>query len=55
MNNDFDKSFKQFIRTSNATTKALVLLIKDLAPILGYDKAQKLIDIISEAQEGGVE
>ena len=55
MNNDFDKSFKQFIRTSNATTKALVLLIKDLAPSLGYDEAQRLVDIISEAQKGGAE
>lgn len=53
MKNDFDKAFGQFIRTSNATTTALVYLINDLVPVIGLDEAERLIKIIEKAQGGG--
>ena len=44
---------KQFIRTSNATVHIVVALIEDLAPLIGYDEATRLMKIYEEAQKGG--
>lgn len=46
------KAFKQFVRTSNAVLKVLIYLIQDLVPIIGHDEANRLVGIISKAQEG---
>ena len=43
---------KQFVKTSNAVLKVLIYLINDLIPIIGTNEAQRLINIIGEAQEG---
>lgn len=45
-------AFKQFVRTSNAVLKVLIYLIQDLAPVIGYDEANRLVGIIGKAQEG---
>jgi len=44
-------ALKQFVRTSNAVLKVLIYLIEDLKPIIGMQEAQRLIDIIGEAQK----
>lgn len=49
---DFTKALKQHVKTSSATTKAFSLLVQDLAPVIGYEEAQRLLDIIIESQEG---
>ena len=52
MSKDINIEFKKFIRTASATTKVLIYLIKDLAPVIGLGEAQRLVDIIDKAQEG---
>ena len=37
------------IRISAATTDVLILLIQDLAPVIGLDEAQRLVDILNNA------
>ena len=44
-------ALKQFVRTSSAVLKVLIYLIEDLKPIIGMQEAQRLIDIIGEAQK----
>lgn len=46
---------KLFVRSTGAAIEVLVMLIKDLVPIIGTEEALRLIDIIGEAQNGGVE
>ena len=46
------EAWKQFIRTANATTNALLHLINDLVPTIGLNEAQRLVDIIGKAQKG---
>lgn len=46
------KAIEQFINTSNATTQILLSLIEDLAPIIGYDEANRLVRIYTDAQKG---
>ena len=45
-------ALNQFVRTSNAVLKVLIYLIEDLKPIIGVQEAQRLINIIGEAQKG---
>ena len=45
-----EKAVSQFIRTSNATVKVVVNLINDLAPIIGYNEAERLLGFYKEAQ-----
>lgn len=52
MTHDQIEAFKQFVRTSNEVLKVLIYLINDLIPIIGTNEAQRLINIIREAQEG---
>ena len=40
----------QFVDGAHATTYALLCLIQDLAPIIGYAEAHRLVDIIGNAQ-----
>lgn len=44
------KALQQFVETSNATARILTSLIEDLAPIIGYDEANRLINIYIDAQ-----
>ena len=40
----------QFVRTSKATVNIVCSLIYDLAPIIGYDEAKRLLKVYSDAQ-----
>ena len=46
------KEWIKFIETSSAVVKVLIYLIQDLAPVIGLAEAQRLVDIIGEAQKG---
>ena len=46
---------KLFVRSTGAAVQVLIMLIQDLAPIIGTDEALRLINIIGEAQNGEVE
>lgn len=46
-----EKELRQWINTRRATTNALLELINDLAPIIGYDEARRLVNIIGYAQK----
>lgn len=48
-------ALKTFVTTSSKTTIALLYLLEDLAPVIGYDEAQRLIDLIGEAHKGETE
>ena len=51
--NDLEyKDIVECVNTRRATTQALLELINDLAPIIGYNEAQRLVNIIGEAQKG---
>ena len=52
MTDKHKKAWKQFIETSSAVVKVLIYLIQDLAPVIGYDGANRLVGIIGKAQEG---
>ena len=45
------KAWVQFVKTSSAVVKVLVYLIQDLASVIGYDEANRLVGIIGKAQE----
>ena len=45
----------KFFKTSSAVVKVLLYLIQDLAPVIGYDEANRLVGIIGKAQEGDTE
>lgn len=53
------KEWKQFFDTEQAVLTALLSLIQDLAPVIGFNEAQRLVNIIVEAQihntDNGVE
>jgi hypothetical protein len=44
------KALQQFVETSSATVTILTSLIEDLAPIIGYDEANRLMKIYIDAQ-----
>lgn len=46
---------KLFVKSTGAAIEVLVMLIQDLAPIIGIDEALRLINIIGEAQMKGEE
>lgn len=46
-----EKELRQWINTRRATTNALLELLNDLAPIIGYDEARRLVNIIGDAQK----
>lgn len=46
------KEWIKFVKTSSAVAKVLIYLIQDLAPVIGYDEANRLVGIIGKAQEG---
>ena len=46
------KAWIKFVETSSAVVKVLIYLIQDLAPVIGYDEANRLVGIIGKAQEG---
>lgn len=48
--NTHNDALTQWINTRKATTEVVLCLIEDLAPIIGYNEATRLINIISEAQ-----
>lgn len=51
--NDMEyKDIVEWVNTRRATTQALLELINDLAPIIGYNEAQRLVNIIGAAQKG---
>lgn len=51
--NDLEyKDIVEWVNTRRATTQALLELINDLAPIIGYNEAQRLVNIIGAAQKG---
>lgn len=52
MTSEVADALKQFIRTSNAVLKVLLYLIEDLQPVIGMKEAQRLVNIIGEAQKG---
>ena len=52
MKDKTEKAWIKFIATSNAVVKVLICLIQDLAPVIGYDEANRLVGIIGKAQEG---
>ena len=52
MTNETADALKQFVRTSNAVLKVLLYLIEDLKPIIGTKEAQRLVNIIGDAQKG---
>ena len=52
---EFKERFIFFINTTNATIKAFAELVADLAPIIGEDEANRLLNIIREAQKGKIQ
>lgn len=44
------KAWKQFFDTEQALLTAFLGLIQDLVPVIGLNEAQRLFDIIKEAQ-----
>ena len=55
MTDEQESALKQFVKTTNATTNVLLCLLQDLAPIIGLNEAQRLVNIIDEAQKGDTE
>ena len=52
---EFKEQFIFFINTTNATIKAFVELVADLVPIIGEDEANRLLNIIRDAQKGKIQ
>lgn len=50
MTDEESKAWKQFFDTENALLTAFLGLIRDLVPVIGLNEAQRLVDIIKEAQ-----
>ena len=46
---------KMRVRLNSATTKVVIELIKDLAPVIGFGEANRLLGILDEATKGGTE
>ena len=47
------ESLIEFANTMHGALLALMALIQDLAPVIGLEEAQRLIDIIEEWQKKG--
>lgn len=50
MTDEVSKAWKQFFDTEHAVLTAFLDLIQDLVPVIGLNEAQRLFDIIKEAQ-----
>lgn len=50
MNNAELNAVKQLINTQGGILNALLDLIQDLAPVIGIDEAQRLVNIIADAR-----
>lgn len=52
MTDKYKKEWIKFLRTSTAVANVLIYLIQDLAPVIGYNEANRLVGIIDKAQKG---
>ena len=44
-------NLRDFLKTTTATTTVLIELIHDLAPVIGYNEANRLMSILAKENE----